>query len=362
MTGRVPLQTETRSASQRRAAGQAAYPAVASPSSQNPDSSPAAAAPSYDNSNAFSNHASSTQIPNESNPRNLSRTSVQSPSVPEAAAHQQGSTLASESTIPNHVTLDSLAQAQVDTTGPVISAPTMALVTHNVDPRPFLSPVLRAQPSARVLASDLYLPVMPSVSLPQFFPSPLNPTRPTLPSLRLDLSLPQNMITPSTERDIIDHRFDAVGNQHCTDNVPPNTNPLSMETDITDRNIRAIEDRSYNEGLFPSPRSSERDAEILFPELEANRFRFQNPSNWSLPARPRDPNELCESLICPIRGSAHNEGLYLFEGQQSAYLNPTFGRSNPPPFIWLAYNRILEAHEEQEDRLHVWGFTYCHRS
>lgn len=208
----------------------------------------------------------------------------------------------------------------------------MAPVTHHTDPRLFLSPVLRAEPSAIPLAEDIFLPAMPSSPLQQIYPEPLRPTTPTLPSLWLDGPL----------------------SQHAT--------PVVEEVDIADLSVLTWDAEVYDADLFPELRGSRNDADILFPELEANRFQFQNPSRWSFPSRRRNPNESCESVVCPIHQSAHNEGRYLFGGQESRHPNMSFGRSNPPPFIWQAYNRILDGCDEQDDRLQVWGFAYCHNS
>ena len=131
---------------------------------------------------------------------------------------------------------------------------------------------------------------------------------------------------------------------------------------MTERNLEDVEYEDDNSSVFSGGRYSRSDSHILFPELEANHFHFQNPAAWSFPARPRNPNRPCRSQLCPIHDTPHSEGLFLFEGRESSHPNPTFGRSNPPPFIWTKYLRILNSCDEQVDRLSVWAFAYCHHA
>lgn len=306
MPEQVPFQTETRRARQRSVAGEAPYPAVASSSSQIQDSSPRAALSASRLSQAAHVSQDSTATSGSS------RESMLEPSI-----FQQ------------RIPEDMLHPLLLSTAGTVISSPVLGPVTHNTDSRPFLSPVFRSQPSVMLPADNIFLPMMPSSPLEQVFPRPLRPTTPTLPTLGM----------PFHQR-----------------------NEIFGEADITEQHFEDIEAEDANSSVFSDGRYSRSDSQILFPELEANHFQFQNPAAWSFPSRPRNPNRLCRSQLCPIRAIPHGEGLFLFEGQESSHPNLTFGRSNPPPFVWTKYLRILNSCDEQEDRLAAWAFAYCHHA
>ena len=203
---------------------------------------------------------------------------------------------------------------------------------HQMDPRPFLSPIITAQRDTRQPTNSVFLLEMPpSPRLEQVYPNPLRPVIPSLPSSGLQW-LQQDAVHPAEEMDIANHNLSILGNDVGTNHI------------------------------FPELRGSQLDAEILFPELEASRLNIHNPAPWSFPYSRRDPSELCQSAICPLSLATHNEGLYLYEGRETDYPNPTFGRSNPPPSIWQAFIRIMEAHEQPSDRQLVWAFSRCHRS
>ncbi|KAI4272689.1 MAG: hypothetical protein LQ337_005123 [Flavoplaca oasis] len=63
-----------------------------------------------------------------------------------------------------------------------------------------------------------------------------------------------------------------------------------------------------------------------------------------------DPN-LCTTDCCPLAGSTHNKGLYLYSGafDHSVQFHEDFGYSNPPPFVWAAYFRYVQ-HMNDRDR------------
>ncbi|KAL8661161.1 MAG: hypothetical protein Q9168_008411, partial [Polycauliona sp. 1 TL-2023] len=65
-----------------------------------------------------------------------------------------------------------------------------------------------------------------------------------------------------------------------------------------------------------------------------------------------DPN-LCTQESCPLNGSLHNKGLYLYSDPpaHSIQFHADFGYSNPPPYIWAAYKRYQLYKEAEKDEL-----------
>ncbi len=123
----------------------------------------------------------------------------------------------------------------------------MPPLPHLMDPRPFLNPVLRHESSLAMPAGNVFLPVIPSSPLEPILPKALRPTSPAPPSLALDGSVP-----------------------HCR-------TPQTAELDITDLRVEAMDEEDSADDLFAELRGSRRDAEMLFPELEANKFQLRHP-------------------------------------------------------------------------------------
>ena len=357
MPGTVPFQTQTRGARRRAEAGQTPYPAVASSSSSSrlPTSSPAAAT-----SRALID--STIDVPSTSSSSRLRNSPLAVAPSPQASSGSTVSaSIASSSLSSSPVSIsgvipspqasnDSIIDAseQGDPSSTTGSALPSIIVNQNEAMRASAHPD-QTEHRPRMPGEGIYLPVIPSSPLQQVYPEPLRPTTPTLPSLCLDSS-PSGSSELENEVDITDNVFS---------NKPPlpvggiifiddDADPMTYSADINRH--------------FPNIQAGSRDADILFPELEASRWNFHNPAIWSLSSRPRNPNHLCSSRVCPINLEPHYEGRFLFRGQPNRNPNASFGASNPPPAIWRAFTRILEGHAVQEDRIRVWGFAYCHRS
>ena len=99
-----------------------------------------------------------------------------------------------------------------------------------------------------------------------------------------------------------------------------------------------------------------RDMESLFSNLDV--------TNTPLPAH-RAPflhhisSTLCTNHLCPI-AQLHWEGLYLHEGRIAPRPHNYFGATNPPPWLWEAYDRVERSEGSEMDFVNLQYFISCH--
>ena len=67
----------------------------------------------------------------------------------------------------------------------------------------------------------------------------------------------------------------------------------------------------------------------------------------------------CTHAHCPVGGS-HLEGLYLHEGKLSDGPHTFFGATNPPAWLWKAYERLEQCMASDQDMVDLQRFLIYH--
>ena len=67
----------------------------------------------------------------------------------------------------------------------------------------------------------------------------------------------------------------------------------------------------------------------------------------------------CNSSDCPIP-FAHYQGQYLFDNQPTEEDHPVWGKSNPPPFLWKAYERFAAGNASAAEKDAILAFAEHH--
>ena len=87
----------------------------------------------------------------------------------------------------------------------------------------------------------------------------------------------------------------------------------------------------------------------------------QRPRPKQVPSSPPYSRTavICQSENCPIK-DPHLEGLYLHNDQPSKWRHPYWGVSNPPPYMWRAWDRRTDKVATSEEVRDIFGFIECH--
>ena len=67
----------------------------------------------------------------------------------------------------------------------------------------------------------------------------------------------------------------------------------------------------------------------------------------------------CDSPDCPIH-LVHYRGQYLFDDQPTEEDHPIWGQSNPPPFMWLAYEHFAAGNASASEKDAILAFAEHH--